>query len=310
MRILVVGAGAVGGYFGGRLTASGQDVTFLVRSERAAKLATAGLTIKSKCGNVTIKPRTVVAGTLDSVFDVILLACKAYNLVEAIDALAPAVTAKSLILPLLNGMRHFDLLDERFGSNCVLGGHCLISTTLDPNGCVIHLNDTHTLAFGERDGKCSTRVSDIARGMEDANFVSQTSENIIREMWEKWVFLSAFAGITSLMRAPIGDIVAAGGAVSALGMLDECKMIATEMGYVPRPEFLDWACDTLTLEKSSASASMLRDIECGRPTECAHILGDIISRGEEVGLNSPLLRMAYVHLQAYESQRRQSDSGN
>jgi len=122
MRVLVVGAGAIGGYFGGRLLEAGRDVTFLVRPRRAAELARAGLVIESPNGDVTLpNPPTVQANALAEKFDVVLLSCKAFDLEDAMKSVAPAVGPQTSIIPLLNGMRHLDALEARFGANQVLG---------------------------------------------------------------------------------------------------------------------------------------------------------------------------------------------
>jgi len=131
MRVLVVGAGAIGGYFGGRMLQAGRDITFLVRPRRAAELASAGLVIKSPNGDVTLKnPPTVQADAIKNKFDVVLLSCKAYDLTDAIKSFAPAVGPQTSIIPLLNGMLHLDVLDREFGRERVLGGLCAIAATL------------------------------------------------------------------------------------------------------------------------------------------------------------------------------------
>src|SRR5580700_8482441 len=135
MRILVVGAGAMGGYFGGRLLEAGRDVTFLVRPRRAAQLAKTGLLIRSPFGDASLpEPPTVTADALREPFGLIILSCKAYDLESAADSFAPAVGADTAILPLLNGMAHVDYLVARFGGTAALGGQCVISTTLDADG--------------------------------------------------------------------------------------------------------------------------------------------------------------------------------
>ncbi len=165
MRVLVVGAGAIGGYFGGRLLVAGCDVTFLVRPRRAAELARTGLVIRSKFGDIDLSaPPMVTADTLREPFDIVLLSCKAYDLDDAMAAFAPAVGPQTVILPLLNGIRHLDALEARFGANHVLGGQCQISAVLDPNGQIVHLSDSHSLSFGERDGLRSARVEAVAAG--------------------------------------------------------------------------------------------------------------------------------------------------
>src|SRR6202047_1310743 len=164
MRILVVGAGAIGGYFGGRLLQAGRDVTFLVRPKRAAELARDGLVIKSPNGDLTLKnPPTVQANKLDEKFDVVLLSCKAFDLDDAIKSFAPAVGPQTAIIPLLNGMRHLEVLDESFGKDRVLGGQCGIAVMLDEHRHVVQLAPVfQSLTFGERDGTMSGRVRAIA----------------------------------------------------------------------------------------------------------------------------------------------------
>jgi 2-dehydropantoate 2-reductase len=314
MRILVVGAGAIGGYFGGRLIEAGRDVTFLVRPRRAAELATTGLIIKSATGDFTrLAPPMVLAGDLDTPFDLILLSCKAYSLDAAIRSLAPAVGPDTAILPLLNGMLHLDVLDQRFGSAYVLGGQCLIAATLDAEHRIVHLNQNHELSFGERAGGMSDRVRRIADEMTGAAFEPRASEQILQEMWEKWVFLAAFAGSTCLLRAAIGDIAKApGGTEIVLGFLDECRAIAQASGFPPGAAHMERSQAMLTVAGSPLTASMLRDIENHNPIEADHILGDLIRRGEQTGSspgNASLLRLAYTHLKAYEAREARSRSG-
>ena len=198
MRILVVGAGAIGGYFGGRLLQAGNDVTFLVRPKRASELASAGLVIKSPAGDVTLKsPPTVQADKLAEKFDVVLLSCKAFDLEDAIKSFAPAVGPKTAIIPLLNGMLHLDVLDKKFGADRVLGGLCAIAVTLNEAREVVQLAPMQSLNFGERDGSMSERVRAIAKVFESGKFGAVASEHIMQDMWEKWVFLASLAASTS-----------------------------------------------------------------------------------------------------------------
>jgi 2-dehydropantoate 2-reductase len=306
MRILVVGAGAIGGYFGGRLLQAGRDVTFLVRPRRAAELADAGLVIKSPNGDVTLKnPPTVQADKLTEKFDVVLLGCKAFDLDDAIRSFAPAVGAQTAIIPLLNGMRHLDVLDESFGKDRVLGGQCGIAVTLDEHRHVVQLTPVfQSLTFGERDGTMSKRVRDIAETFAAGNIGSQASENIMQEMWEKWVLLTTLASSTSLMRAPVGHILAApGGRDFMLGVRDECSAVAKAADHAPRGPFLERTLGMLTMEGSPLTASMYRDIKAGAPVEADHIVGDMIARGDAAKVPVPRLRTAYTHLKAYEKQR-------
>jgi 2-dehydropantoate 2-reductase len=305
MRILVVGAGAIGGYFGGRLLQAGRDVTFLVRPRRAAELADAGLVIKSPNGDVTLKnPPAVQADKLTEKFDVVLLSCKAFDLDDAIKSFAPAVGPQTSIIPLLNGMLHLDVLDKKFGHERVLGGLCAIAVTLNDKREVVQLQPMQSLTFGERDGKMSDRVRAIAEVFASGNFGSVASEHIIQEMWEKWVFLASLAASTSLMRTSVGNILAVpGGKDFILGMLDECSAVATAEGYAPRAPFLERVRGMLTAEGSQMTASMFRDIKAGAPVEADHVIGDLIARGDAAKVPVPRLRTAYTHLKAYEKQR-------
>ncbi len=303
MRILVVGAGAVGGYFGGRLLQAGRDVTFLVRPRRAAALAKSGLSIRSRFGDFHHpSPPIVLQEGLARPFDLVLLSCKAYDLEGAMETFARAVGKGTAILPLLNGMRHIDALSDRFGPEPVLGGQCVISATLDADGAIVHLNDLHAMSFGELDGLRSARIEAIASAVVSGGFDARLSHEIRQEMWEKWVFIASAAGITCLMRSAVGDYVAAGASDLAAGLLGECAAIAAAQGFPPRGPALERARATLTASGSPLKASMLRDIEGGLRVEGDHILGDLLRRADKPDDGS-LLRIAALSVKAYEAQR-------
>ncbi len=293
----------MGGYFGGRLLEAGRDVTFLVRPARSALLASSRLRILSSAGNADLAhPPTVQPGHIRETFDLVILSCKAYDLDSAIDALAPAVGAGSAVLPLLNGMRHLDRLDDRLGRDRVLGGQCAIGATVNDVGEIVHLNNIHSISFGERDGARTSRVDAIATLMDGVRFDGRASDTILLDMWEKWVFLAALAGSTCLMRAAIGDIVGApGGADLVMGLLDECRGIAAAAGYPPRRESWERSVRMLTAAGSPLTASMLRDLERAAAVEVDHIIGDLLVRAGNH--TTPLLRVVYTHLKAYEARR-------
>lgn len=305
MRILVVGAGAIGGYFGGRLLQAGQDVTFLVRPKRAAELASAGLVIRSPAGDVTLKnPPTVLADKLTGKFDVILLSCKAFDLDDAIKSFAPAVGPNTSIIPLLNGMSHLDTLDAKFGRERVLGGLCAIAVTLNEKREVVQLAPMQSLGFGERDGTTSARVKAIAEAFAKANCGAAPSPHVMQDMWEKWVFLASLAASTCLMRTSVGNIMAvAGGKEFLLGMHDECSAVATAEGFAPAGPFFQRTRGILTTEGSPMTASMFRDVKAGLPVEADHVIGDLVARADAAKIPVPKLRTAYTHLKAYEKQR-------
>ncbi|MFC3898185.1 ketopantoate reductase family protein [Lentzea rhizosphaerae] len=300
MRILVVGAGATGGYFGGRLAGAGRDVTFLVRPRRAEQLRTGGLTIHGRDDDVTLFPELVTAAELRGAHDLVLLAVKAYGLEQAIRELAPAVGPETVILPLLNGMRHIDLLTERFGS-AVLGGVCQVTTTLDANGAVHQLNDRHEIAHGVLD-TAPSRLDDVGSALAGAGFTSRRSSRIHAEMWEKWVHVAALGAVTCLMRGLVGQVVAApGGRHFAESTLAECAAVAAASGHPIRAEVLVRSREVLTEPGSTATSSLYRDLCAGKPVEGEHVIGDLVRRAGELGLSTPLLALARTHLGIHRS---------
>src|SRR6185312_9632882 len=284
MRILILGAGATGGYFGGRLLQHGRDVSFLVRPRRAETLRRTGLVLRSPFGNVTLAdPPLVFRDGLAAPYDLIVLSCKAYGLEQAMEDLAPAVGPRTAVLPLLNGMRHLDLLDQRFGAEHVLGGRCIIAATLDDDGIVQHLNDKHTLTFGERDGRTTPRLRAINAQLDGAGFDARASDTIVQDMWDKWVMLASLAGVTCLFRAPVGTIVATpGGTAATLALLDECCAVAARAGHPLAGRTRETALAFLTARGSGLTASMMRDLVGGYPIEAEQIIGDMLARAEPV----------------------------
>lgn len=304
MRILVLGAGGVGGYFGGRLLQSGADVTFLVRPARKERIDAGGLSVKTPDGGFTLKAPTLLAAQAAlQPWDLAILSCKAYDLDDAIAALVPVVGPNTAVLPLLNGMNHLDRLNETFGAGRVLGGLCAISATLGPDGEVVQLTPLHALAFGEQAGGSSPRADAFAAILAKAAFDGRRSDVIIQEMWEKWAFLSTLAATTCLMRANVGEIVSSGGADFILALLEEVRAIAAANGHAQRPAAFEQAKGLLTGPDQVLAASMLRDLEKGGPVEADHIIGDLLARGEKLGVKAPLLTVAYLHLRAFAKRR-------
>lgn len=305
MRIVVLGAGAIGGYFGARLLAAGRDVHFIVREKRAAALGAHGLTVTSSHGDLHLPaPPVIAAGTGAAAADIVILSCKAYDLDSALEAIAPVVGPQTMILPLLNGMAHLERIAARFGEGAVLGGQCVIAVTMDEAGTIRHLNDMHVLTFGERAGGFSPRVEAAREALSGAGFNVNASASIMLEMWEKWVFLASLAAATSLMRAPVGDIVGAeGGKTFMAGMVAECTAVATAAGYPPREEVSARIMAGMLAENSLLTASLLRDIQRGSRSEGDQIIGDLVHRAHVAGLAVPLLETARLHLAAYERQR-------
>ena len=302
MRILVIGAGAVGGYFGGRLAEAGRNITFLVRSHQAEAIHKRGLRIVSLHGNATLQPKLILADQLAGSYDLIILCVKAYSLAGAMNDFAAAVGPNTIILPLLNGMRHLELLTGRFGEDSVIGGVCLIAAEVDGEGRIVQLTDIHRLVYGERKPGNSARMIALDDAMQGANFEARTSENIFQEMWEKWVMLASLGAATCLMRGNIGEIEAIpGGAGLAREILGECSAIAAACGYAPGPAFLARTEKMLTTRGSTLTSSMYRDLSRGAPVEVDQILSDLLERGRKPGVTAPLLEAACANLRIYQA---------
>lgn len=304
MRILVVGAGSVGGYFGGRLAQTGRDITFLVRPARVLQLRERGLQILSPHGNFTLSPRLVTSDEIARPFDLVLLSVKAYALESAIDDFAPAVGHETMILPVLNGMRQLDLLTRRFGPPPVIGGVALIVSEIDDQGRIVQRAEIQQLAYGELAGGISARIRSLDAVLQGAGFEAHAAPDITQAMWEKWVQLASLGAVTCLMRGTVGNVVAVDGGVElSHQLIDECAAVATACGHAPSESFMKWHREIMTQIGSSLASSMYRDMRSGSRVEAEHILGDLIERGAARGVSAPLLKAALVNLRVYSTGR-------
>ncbi len=302
MRILVLGAGAVGGYFGGRLAEAGRDVTFLVRAPRAAALAEKGLKVDSALGDFQVPVKVATADRVGGPYDLVILTAKHYDLDAAIDTIRPAVGPGTAVLPLLNGLVHLNRLDAAFGPDRVLGGVAYVGAVLLPDGSIRHVNRMSGIAFGERGGGVSERVRAIEQQFANTPVAAPANDNILQEMWEKFIMMGAMAGMNCLMRGNVGEIVATeDGEALMVEALAECRAVAEAAGFAPRPQARERVQALLTERGSVNSASMRQDLEAGRRTEAAAIVGDMLRRARHFGLLTPLLRAAWCHLQVHEN---------
>jgi 2-dehydropantoate 2-reductase len=306
MHVVCLGAGAIGGYFAGRLVESkAAEVTFLVRPARKAQLERDGLRVESPCGSFQVPVTARLPEELRQPADYVLLTCKAYDLDAAIESIRPAVGPQTAIVPLLNGLSHIDRLNQAFGRERVLGGAAYIAITLLPDGLIRHLNDLHGITFGEQEGGISPRVSALKAVFDEAKAVTATaSSDVLQTMWEKLVFLSTLASVTTLMRANIGEIARApGGIAFMLEMLERSAEIARAAGFPMPPAFMERTRSQFTDASSAMAASMLRDLERLGPIEADHIVGFMLDKAREHGVDDTLHRIVYLHLMAYEQRR-------
>jgi 2-dehydropantoate 2-reductase len=305
VKILILGAGAIGGYVGGRLHQSGADVTFLVRPARNETLKRDGLVIKSTKGDITQKVKTVLKASDGGPYDVVMLTCKAYDLDSAIDAVAPAVGANTTVVPLLNGMRHIDVLAAKFGAEKVVGGLARVGVAMNDKGEILHTSPFAAISFGERDGKpARPALAELDAAIRKSGVDGGLNANIIQDLWDKWIMLCTLAATCCLMRGASGDILEADeGRAIVLETVDEGRKVAAAAGHDPGEKGMATISSFLTVKGSKFTASMLHDLEKGAMVEADHIVGDMIARAKKAGIATPNLRMAHAHLQVYLAQR-------
>ncbi len=300
MKILILGAGAVGGYWGARLTQAGIDVTFLLREKRAEKVRSEGLVVKSPKGDAVVPVKVVTKGGDGGPYDVVILACKAYDLASAMDAIAPAVGKGTTVVPMLNGHAHFTALDVKFGRAQVAGGLARIAGMLGPNGEILH-SGSSGVSFGERDG-VPPRASLLA--LDAACKTAGIDGGLNQDLWDKWIMLSSIASMSSAMRGNVGDIMETeDGPAIMTEIFEECFKVAAAAGHAPSEKVRAGSLAMLTTKGSKSVASILGDIEKGGAVESLQVVGDMLSRARKAGIAAPNLRFAYAHLQAYEARR-------
>ncbi|MEG3133614.1 ketopantoate reductase family protein [Rouxiella sp. T17] len=310
MRILVVGAGATGGYYGARLTQAGNDVTFLVREKRAAALRKSGLQVQTPEGIFSVQPQLLLASELASQpaskviiqpFDLIILTVKGFSLEAVLEEFAPVVGEQTLILPVLNGMNHLEIIQQRFGKHRALGGLCRINATLDEHGQVHQMTALEELIYGEVSGETTERITKVHEALQVAGITARLSKNIVSEMWEKWLFLASVGGIACLMRGNMGQVSrAAGGLEFIRAFVEEVVSIVVAGGYQERPQVKANTIKELSNPESVQTTSMYRDMIQGLPVEAKQILGDLVEISKRAVLSTPLMNAAYTHMSVYQ----------
>jgi 2-dehydropantoate 2-reductase len=304
MKILCLGAGALGGYFGGWLTENGADVTFLVRPARKAALERSGLKIESPVGPLHRPVKALTREQITAPFDLVLLSAKAYDLDTAVDAIRPAMGPQSVVLPILNGIQHIDRLVADFGRQRVLGGLAKIQATLGPDGTVLHMNDWVEIVFGELDGRMSDRVTTFAALFPKPQVKAQAVGDIQFQMWRKLVHLGTVATLTTLTRQALGALQSAADGPALIDSTMQCVAdIAAAEGHPMPAPLLDEMRAMFRKAGADYKASMLRDMEKGGATEGTHILGYLADRADAHGITNPIFRVASANVAAYEATR-------
>ena len=305
MRILMVGAGATGGFYGAKLVQAGRDITFLLRERRAAQVRERGLEVLDPEGDFKVQPKVLTAAELRAapqVFDLVVISTKAYQLDAAMDDFAPAVGAETIVMPILNGMRQLSALDARFGAERVVGGTVRVASDLDAEGRIQNMSALDEISYGERSGERTARILAVDAALKGAGFDAILRPNILDAMWQKWTVLASLGTLCVLARGAVGQVAAVPRGVElARAVLRECTSIAEANGYPPPAAVLRDNDGRLTEAGSPLTSSMYRDMVKGAPVEVDHILGDLLERAN--GVAAPLVTAAYVQLKIYEAGR-------
>ncbi len=299
MRVLILGAGAVGGYFGSRMLEAGMDVTFLVREKKRRKLEKTGLVIKSPKGDLSIKPNLVTIDKVGSDFDVILFTNKAYDLDEILQLPIP-VKDGALIIPLLNGYAHMEQLRNKFSNARLFGGIAHIFSTLTKEGEIHHFNDIHSLTIGHLSNADETDGRRFFDACSSANFSIKYSDNIIVDLWHKWVLITTVAGATTLFNATIGEIASTEHGIAFItGLHDECVTIAKSEKIQVCDDDLAQQRRFLSDKKSTWNSSMRRDMVNKSKIESAHIFLELINIADKNNVECPSLKSVMINGEIY-----------
>lgn len=304
MNILVQGAGALGAYFGGRLLEAGHNVSFFVREKRATQLATEGLKINSPEGLFETKDlKTYTSAEQVQDVDVIILAIKGYHLEQAIPQLQAIVEQTgAFVLPLLNGMEHLERLQQAVGVEKVLGGFASIIATLNEQGHVVHSSGSSAVKFGALHDKQLAICEQIAEINEQVKTNIIREQNILKHMWKKYIFITAFSGMTSAMQLPSG-YMAENAASFAVGkkVVYEMAMLAKKEGITLTDEEVEVMANNLKGFKKEATSSMHQDMRKGLPIEVEHLHGGALRFAAKHHVEIPVIETLYGILKPYEN---------
>ncbi len=288
MRIAIVGSGGVGGYFGGRLAATGVDVTFLARGAHLEAMRANGLRIDSPKGNVHLPRVNVTSDTRDiGPVDVVFFAVKLYDTDDAIATLPPLLGPDTIVLPFQNGVESVERLTKAVGAAHAGGGVSYVSAVISEPGVIRHTAMDHLL-FGEIDGSRSPRLERLLEACKPAGFQSTLSDRITVEIWTKFVRLSVFSAMTAVTRCPIGVIV---NDPDLLEMLKAAVRESTAVAHAKGIEVSNTMDEDVARAYKAlppqAKASMLEDLERGRRIELPWLSGAVVRIGRELGVPAP-----------------------
>ncbi|MFC7061914.1 ketopantoate reductase family protein [Halobacillus seohaensis] len=303
MKIVVLGAGALGAYYGARWQEAGHDVIYLVRERRAEQLRKNGLHLHSEKGNYKV-PNVQIVESPEQIenADLVFLSVKGYHLHGTISWLKPLVQRGAKVLPVLNGMEHLPILQEELGEEAVIGGLAYIIATLDENGHVVHTSPFHDLVFGPLHTSQQPICEELGIACNQANMGGKQSPNILEDIWNKYMFITAFSGITTATNLPIGDIRKSPQTfIITKRILEEMRKLANVHNIQITEEHVEVAFERLKGLDDEMTSSMHQDRRKGLPLEVEHLHGGALRLGDEHNLDMPYTQTIHAMIKPYEA---------
>lgn len=300
MRIAIMGSGGVGGYFGGRLAASGQDVVFIARGAHLAALRTHGLRVESPKGNLSLPPVKATDTPAEiGHADVVLLSVKMYDVEAAAAAIAPLIGPETVVVTLQNGVEAVDMVSRRLGREHVAGGVAYVAAVITEPGVIKH-TALERLIFGELDGRRSERLKALQEACLAAGFDAASSEQIDVDLWSKFSRLSVFSGMTTVTRSPVGVLRDDPDLLAMLTAACEETIAVGRARGVPLPAaVMDEIMAMVQGLPHVAKSSMLEDLERGKRLELPWLSGAVVRLGQESGVPTPIHRFITTVLKPF-----------
>jgi len=310
MKILIMGTGGVGGYYGGLLAQQGNDVSFVARGAHLDTIRREGLKVKSVHGDFTVFPANAVNNPSEVGYvDLILFSVKTYNTDEAAEAIRPAVSSQTVVMSLQNGIDATERIGAVIGSEHVVGGATWLSSAVEAPGVIKHISQFRRIVFGELDGGQSTRIQSIYDVLKNTGITVEISENIQKVLWTKFVFIAAVSGLGSLTRLSMGEYRAVPetrGLVSSI--MQEVESVARAQGVTLDPDVVQKSLEFIDHAAPHIKPSMQLDVETGHRTELESMIGVIGRKGRKLGVPTPVADFVYASLLPIELKARNESS--
>ncbi|HXF85764.1 MAG TPA: 2-dehydropantoate 2-reductase [Anaerolineales bacterium] len=306
MKILIMGSGGVGGYYGGLLAQQGNDVTFIARGAHLQAIREKGLQVKSIFGDFTVFPAKATDDPAEvGVVDLVLFCTKTYSTDEAARALSPVIGAQTAVLSLQNGVDAVERIGSIVGMDHVLGGATWLSSAVEAPGVIKQVSQFRRIVFGELDGKRSERAQSIHNVLQQTGITVEISENILKVLWTKFVFISAASSLGSLTRLPMGDYRSVPETRAMIvALMREVEALARAQGIALDEDVVQKSLEFMDSAAPHIKASMQLDVEGGRRTELESMVGVIGRKGRELGIPTPTADFVYASLLPIELKAR------